>query len=310
VERNNLYAVFGIPILHSKSPQLFNSAFMELGAENYYTRIRPQSAADIVDIIKDIPLAGANITAPFKEDIIPFLDEVSFDVNMICAVNTVVNNQGKLKGYNTDHHGVIKSLSEKGVNLVETRCLVLGGGGAARSAVFGLTMQGAEVFVCNRTLSKAKDIAADFGCELMAWDTFDTSIHFNVIVSTLLPDVSPPFIESLKFNYLLDASYKHSKVKQIAQKKGAEIIKGERWLLHQATEAYKLFFNEYPPIASMEKGFNFDLTKDQVKTIIYDCKASFRKHNMNSDLMIFTKGMDDLQIKEIIDEEIGKAFSS
>ena len=82
----HFFAVFGNPILHSKSPQLFNSVFSEFGMNAFYTRIRPQSASDIIDIIRTMPLAGANITAPFKEDMVKFVDVVSLDAEEIGAL--------------------------------------------------------------------------------------------------------------------------------------------------------------------------------------------------------------------------------
>jgi len=309
VEKTKLFAVFGNPILHSKSPQLFNSVFKELGKDAYYTRIRPQSVFDIVDLIRNLPLSGANITAPFKVELIPFLDELSSEVKMIGAVNTVININGKLWGYNTDHVGVLESLNQERVSLIEAKCLVIGGGGAARAAVYGLIKQGADVIVCNRTLSKAQRIASDFGCDIMAWDTFDTNENFNVLVSTLLPDVVPPFIKSLKLNYLLDASYKQSVVFQMANRMGIQVISGERWLLHQAAEAYRLFFDEVIPVSLMEKGLHKQLEKSDVKTVGYDINSPFHELDLHTDLIVSSKGMDNLQVKGIIDEEFGKAFS-
>jgi shikimate 5-dehydrogenase len=175
--------------------------------------------------------------------------------------------------------------------------------------VYGLVKQGADVIICNRTLSKARRIAADFGCEIMAWDTFDIDERFHIVVSTLSPDVVPPFFKSLKSNYLLDASYKQSVVYQMANRMGIQVISGERWLLHQAAEAYRLFFNENIPISLMEKGLHKKLEKSDVKTVGYDINSAFHNLDLHPDLIVSAKGMEIMQIKEIIDEEFGKAFS-
>ena len=224
---SKLFAVFGNPILHSKSPQLFNSVFSEFGMDALYTRIRPQSAADIVELIRSMPIAGANITAPYKKEVYDLVDVVSLDAEEIGAINTIVNSDGRLIGYNTDHYGVTQSLKEAGIDLHKSSCLVLGGGGAARSAVYGLMRQGANVFICNRTISKAEAIANDFGCTLMNWQEFDSKFTFDVVISTIVPEAIPPFLNDVRFNYLFDASYKPSMVYQIAQMKGAKIISGE-----------------------------------------------------------------------------------
>lgn len=307
---SSLYVVFGNPILHSKSPFLFNSVFSELGMEAFYTRIRPQSAADIVKLIRSMPIVGANITAPFKRDVYDLVDVVSLDAEEIGAINTIVNSDGRLIGYNTDHYGVSQSLKEEGIELVNSNCLVLGGGGAARSAVYGLMRQGANVFICNRTISKAEQIANDFGCTLMNWQNFDCSFTFDVVVSTLVPDAIPCFIDSVKFKYLFDASYKPSMVYQIAQIKGAKIISGERWLLHQAIEAFRLFIGDNPPQKVMENGLAKKLSKGKIEILSYPQSTVSQIIERKADMVISANSLEEQTIIDISDEETRKALGS
>jgi shikimate dehydrogenase len=307
---SKLFAVFGNPILHSRSPQLFNSVFSELGMDALYSRIRPQSAADVVEIIRSMPIAGANITAPYKKEVYDLVDVVSLDAEEIGAINTIVNSDGRLIGYNTDHYGVTQSLREAGIDLHNSSCLVLGGGGAARSAVYGLMSKGAKVFICNRTISKAEAIANDFGCTLMNWQKFDTKFTFDVVISTIVPEAIPCFIDSVQFKYLFDASYKPSMVYQIAQMKGAKIISGERWLLHQAIEAFKLFIGDNPPLNIIEKGLQKKLTKENLNILNYPNSSPHDIFDKKADLIISTKGLGETAINEIIDEETRKAFAS
>jgi shikimate dehydrogenase len=304
-----LYGVFGNPILHSKSPFLFNSVFSE-GIDAFYTRIRPQSAADIIELMRSMPITGANITAPFKRDVVDLVDEVSLDAQEIGAINTIVNSNGRLTGYNTDHYGVTQSLREAGIELVNANCLVLGGGGAARSAVYGLIKQGANVFICNRTISKAEQIAHDFGCTLMNWQNFDCSFTFDVVVSTLVPDAIPCFIDSVKFKYLFDASYKPSMVYQIAQMKKAKIISGERWLLHQAIEAYRLFIGDNPPQKAMEMGLSKKLNKNKISVLSYPQSSLSEIIYSKTDLVVSAQGLEQKTINDISDEETRKALIS
>lgn len=305
-----IFAVFGNPILHSKSPQLFNSVFKNFNIDGFYTRIRPQSAADIIDIVKKFPLAGANITAPYKEAVLTLLDEVSVDAIAIGAVNTIVNCNGRLVGHNTDHVGVAESLKNTGINLHNCKCLVLGGGGAARAAVYGLTKGNAQVFICNRTLSKAHAIASNFGCKLLDWNSFDNSVEFNVVVSTLLPEAVPPFLQSVKFRYLLDASYKSSAVSQIASEMSVEIIEGKWWLIHQAVAAYELFLGVKPSFESMANAFDVRLNKENLRIAAFALGEKFELASQGVDLFVSTKNLDGVAIKSIVDEEIGKAFGS
>jgi len=303
------FAVFGKPILHSKSPQLFNSVFNEFGMDARYTRIRPQSASDIIDIIRSMPLAGANITAPFKEDMVNLVDVVSLDGEEIGAINTIVNSDGRLIGYNTDHYGVTQSLKDAGVEILGKKCLVLGGGGAARSVVFGLKSKGANVTICNRTHSKAKTIADDFGCKMASWENFDTSANFDIVISTLLPHALPPFLDKLDFETLLDASYKSSKVSELAMERGIKVIAGKRWLLHQAVEAFRLYLGDNPPLQIMESALNIDLIKADLKIFEYPTTGSQTEKLDYADLIISAKNLSDNSIKAIIDEEISKAFA-
>ncbi len=303
-----LFAVFGNPILHSKSPQLFNEAFQAIGMECYYTRIRPQSAASIAMLIKEIPLTGANITAPFKEEIMQHLDLISEDAKRIGAVNTIVNNNGRLEGYNTDHYGVTESLLDAGISLKISNCLVLGGGGAARAAVYGLMNKGANVTICNRTFNKALTIANDFGCELVDWSNFDTSTPFDVVISTLLPEAEPWFLEELDFSYLLDASYKDSNASEMALDIGARVIFGEKWLLYQAAEAFKLLTGLEPPVRTMGLGLKNKLYFENLKASSIPETSIQQIAEKKIELLIDGLGLDLSQQKLIIDEEIGKAF--
>ncbi len=304
-----LFAVFGNPVLHSKSPNIFNSAFKDLGLNAFYTRIHPQSAEDIVKIIKDLPINGASITSPFKEDIIPYLDDISVDSQHIGAVNAVVNNNGKLIGYNTDHDGVVESLHESCISIAQSNCLVLGGGGAAKAAVYGLINHGGNVFICNRTYDKAQAITDKFGCELIDWDNFNTAIKFDIVVSTLLPQAIPPFLKSFKFNTLLDASYKNSKMSDAASKMNVKIISGKRWLIYQAVEAFELFCQEKPSVEAMEKNINNKVDSKNINISHYPDNDIKHIKNKNPDIIISVDGLNSEQQKQIIDEEVDFAFN-
>ncbi len=305
-----LFAVFGNPVLHSKSPQIFNPAFADLSINARYIRVRPQTAKDITRLMKAVPITGASITSPYKEDIMHFLDNISVDAQRIGAVNTVVNKNGKLNGYNTDHSGVTESLLEAGVYLANSKCLVLGGGGAAKAAVYGLINYGARVYICNRTFEKAQTIADKFGCELADWDNFNTGIKFNVVVSALLPEAAPPFLKTITFNHLLDASYKKSKVSEISQIKGVHIIPGEKWLIYQAAEALNLFLQINPSIEVMEKDLNKTIKRDNINIVSYPLNRPGQISGENIDLLISSQGLDNVHIRNIINEEIAKAFGS
>lgn len=308
---SKLFAVFGNPIFHSKSPQLFNSVFEKFQIDAFYTRVRVDRCEDVIRTIRSMNIIGANITSPFKECIIPMLDELSPEAEQIGAVNTILNDNGVLKGYDTDCLGVVRSIEEEGVEIFGKRCLVLGAGGASRAAVYGLMDSGAEVFITNRTQSKALDIANHFGCSVIQLDEIkEINTHFDVIVSTLLPDVSmPDFIWETGVKLLLDANYRKSKLSEAAQNAGVKVVRGDRWLIHQAIGAFNILARFEPPVDLLNSSINriLDYNNAVVKTMDLDSLTSFG--NEKFDLLVATNGLNADDVKRIIDEEKYKAIN-
>jgi shikimate dehydrogenase len=186
---------------------------------------------------------------------------------------------------------------------------VLGGGGAARAVVYGLKLKGAQATICNRSQSKAETIANDFDSELMPWNDFNTKKAFDVVISTIIPEVLPPFWEQLNFHTLLDASYKQSKISEFANNNGQTVITGKRWLLHQAIEAFRLIMGENPPIQIMENALSISIKKTDLHVLEYHGDKSQNENFESADLIVSAKSQTDQSIKAIIDEEISKAFA-
>lgn len=253
-----LFAIFGNPVLHSLSPQLFNAAFAAMRIDAHYARIQTDHASDIAHAMRSLPLAGASITTPFKTAVMPHLSTIAPDALAIGGVNTIVNSHGGLHGFNTDHVGVTQALIEAGCDLKRCRCLVLGAGPAARAAVYGLLLGGADVTVANRTHSKALRIAEDFGCSAVAIDDVQHALaQFHIVLSAVLPDANP--VEGAVFmpnQVFLDANYRISALGQYVEKYGCRMVSGRRWLLHQAVAAFKHFVGLEVAPSSMEQGLN------------------------------------------------------
>ena len=125
--RTRIFGVAGNPVLHSKSPVMFNAAFESIGIDGVYTRIAASDPREVVECAKEMNIAGLNVTSPFKEGIMPFLDDVDDAAKRIGAVNTVVAKRGILKGYNTDPAGVVKALTAADVKLSGFRAAGLHG---------------------------------------------------------------------------------------------------------------------------------------------------------------------------------------
>lgn len=305
-----LFAVFGNPILHSKSPQLFNSVFSKSHVDAIYTRIRVEKGEDIIRTIKSLNIIGANITTPFKECIIPLLDSLSHEAEQIGAVNTVLNDNGVLKGYNTDYLGAVKSIEEAGIDIFGKRCLVIGAGGASRAVVFGLMNSGAEVFITNRTQSKAQDIANQLGCNVSHFNDLDELIDsIDIVVSTLLPDVTLGNLRwSSNTKLLLDANYRKSKLSDDAQNAGIKVVRGDRWLIHQAIGAFVIYTGFEPSLELLSSAINNNLDENQLRIKSVDLNDIDFNSSEPFDMLVANDGLNSDDVKGIVDEEIYKAF--
>ncbi len=155
--------IIGDPVTHSKSPVLQNAMCQALGLDYVYLcqPVKPEALADFLAAAKTLGYAGFNATMPFKELLVPYLDELDPLAAKLGAVNTVCIRDGKLYGYNTDCPGFVQALLDRGFHAKGKRVLLLGAGGAAKAVAVGLADAGASVVtVANRTRSKAEAVAA------------------------------------------------------------------------------------------------------------------------------------------------------
>lgn len=157
--KTKLIGLLGHPVAHSKSPIMHNSMFQALKLNYAYLAfdVEPKQLEEAVTAVKALHIRGLNVTIPHKVEIMPFLDEISEEARIIGAVNTVVNENGKLLGYNTDGEGYVRSLLEEtGTTLIGKKVLVLGAGGAARAINYSLSKQPIrQLVIVNRDKEKA-----------------------------------------------------------------------------------------------------------------------------------------------------------
>ncbi|NBG87165.1 shikimate dehydrogenase [Isachenkonia alkalipeptolytica] len=147
--KTRLVGLLGDPVEHSSSPYIQNAAFTKLGLDYVYMAftVNQENLTEGVQALKTLDALGFNVTMPNKEAIIPLLDEVSKEAKLIGAVNTVKITDKRLKGYNTDGMGFVKSLREEGISLGEEKFVLAGAGGAARSIAVQLALEGAKEIV-------------------------------------------------------------------------------------------------------------------------------------------------------------------
>lgn len=273
MDRTKLYAVAGKPVLHSKSPDMFRAAFQALSIDAVYTRLALSSAQEVIDQARAVGFSGLNITSPFKETIIPHLDAVDPVAMEIGAVNTVTVTGGELTGHNTDYIGIIKTLEEKSISLGDAKVIVVGAGGAARAAVFGLLSAGAEVVVANRTFEKAASLADRFHCRAATFEKISREIVDARLLVSALPD-SAEVMETFPLRkglVVFDANYRtdvprtpdeftvnfpcngDTALTRRAARVGCTVINGKEWLLHQGAEAFRHFTGTEAPLSVMRK---------------------------------------------------------
>lgn len=164
--KTSVYGVFGDPVAHSLSPLMHNAAFLNCAIDAIYVpfHVTAETLPAAVASLKALAIKGVNVTIPHKEAILPLLDEVDPQARQIGAVNTVVNKNGRLIGYNTDSSGFIRSARrELNFSPMGKKVLLLGAGGACRAAVQSLLSAGVrQITVANRHLHRAADLISGF----------------------------------------------------------------------------------------------------------------------------------------------------
>ena len=157
-----IIGLLGHPVKHSFSPEIHNYLFNKYNQNNVYCcfDVVHEKLEEIVQSIKTLDMGGCNVTIPHKVDIIKYLDEIDNNASLIGAVNTIKNYNGKLKGFNTDGLGFVKSILDKGYTLDNKKIIILGAGGACRSIAIELASRGVlSIDIRNRSINKALEIA-------------------------------------------------------------------------------------------------------------------------------------------------------
>lgn len=256
--------VIGHPITHSLSPMLHTAGYKELSIEDrfeYEARdVKPEEISNFLEEIRGTDVRGISCTMPHKEIVIPYLDVVDPVASQIGAVNTIVQENGKLHGYNTDWIGTVEPL-KKLIVLRNKKVAVIGAGGAARAMIYGLIREGANVTIYNRTLHKAETLAEEFACQ--AATLTDASIaKADIICNATLVGMHPresemPINASLLSSgqVVFDAIYDpyETRLLKEAIEQGAQVIHGTEMLLYQAMAQFKLYTGRSAPEAAMRK---------------------------------------------------------
>ena len=266
-----LFGVIGNPIRHSKSPIMMNRAFRETGINGVYAafHVTGDRIADFAAGVRAMGIQGVNVTIPHKLDIMSVLDEIDPGARAIGAVNTIVNDAGRLIGYNTDGIGYVRSLKEEAENeLAGKRIVVIGAGGAARGIVYALTNEKpARITIANRSVDRAKELASSFQ-DLAQIDAIsneelqEACRQADIVINTtsvgMFPNIdeTPVDADWLKPGAVAsDLIYNPLKTKflQQAEQRGCRIHGGLGMFIYQGAYAFEYWTGQPAPVAAMRE---------------------------------------------------------
>ncbi|UOQ46316.1 shikimate dehydrogenase [Halobacillus salinarum] len=266
--------LIGYPVGHSLSPWIHNQLMDKAGLKGSYElmEIQPEDFDHRIQALKEMNLDGFNVTIPYKEKIINYLDEIDEAAEHLGAVNTVKLENGRWIGYNTDGIGYLKSIQNRfpHVELSTRKILVLGSGGAARGIIFALAEAGCkEIDVANRTVGKAEELIKELEASLSATaiDLEQASQNikdYDFIIQTTSVGMNPnPENQIIKLEQLneraivSDIVYRPMETQflRAAQAKGASIQFGHEMLLHQAVYSFQIWTGKKVDVTDMLTDF-------------------------------------------------------
>ncbi|OXS62551.1 shikimate dehydrogenase [Cohnella sp. CIP 111063] len=266
-----MFGVIGDPIRHSKSPVMLNRAFREIGINGAYAafHVVPERLEQAIAGVRGLGFRGLNVTIPHKVEVMKYLDEISEGARAAGAVNTIVNENGRLIGYNTDGIGYVRSLKEEAEpELSGKTIVVLGAGGAARGILWALAQEGpAAVFVANRTEARAAELAASFPAELgisaVPWSGLrSVAAEADVVINTTSVGMSPN-VDELPMDpswmkpgaVASDLIYNPLKTAFLsgAEERGCRIHGGLGMFIYQGAYAFEYWTGQPAPVAAMRE---------------------------------------------------------
>lgn len=275
-----LLGLIGSPVGHSGSPAMYNYSFQELGIDYAYLAfdVEIPQVKDAITAIRTFHMRGCNVTMPCKTEVVKYMDELSPAAKIIGAVNTIVNDDGKLTGYITDGEGFVDNLKDHGVDIKGKKITVAGGGGAATAIQVQCALSGAaEISIFNikddffqRTLDTAEKIrAAKPECTVQVYDIADqakmkeeigtSDIFVNATIVGMKPMENESVVKDLSaFRpglVVCDAVYnpKETKLLREAKEAGCICISGEGMLLWQGAAAFRLYTGKEMPVEGVKK---------------------------------------------------------
>jgi len=271
-QEENILGIIGWPLTHSYSPYIHNFWLDEYSLKHIYKvfPIEPNKLVETFKILKKKDFIGLNVTVPYKEQLIPFVDKLDESAKKIGAINIISrDSKGSFIGSNSDSYGFIKNLYNyyPNIDIKNLQCAIFGSGGAARAALYSVIKEGAqEVLIFSRNYDKAITFASDFKnkCKVLNWNKY---LHFMKDIQFLI-NATPMGMPNIPLNNLelnklpknaivYDLVYSKNDTPLIilAKQDGYSSISGLGMLLHQAVPSFHKWFNKKPIITDTLKDF-------------------------------------------------------
>jgi len=264
--------LIGYPVEHSRSPLMHNAAFQSLGLDFVYLlfSVKPPDLKEAVTGLRASNVAGANVTIPYKEEVMKYLDEITPEAKLIGAVNTIHNREGKLIGYNTDGQGFITSLLTDGkVKLEGQKVFLIGAGGAGKAVAVKLAERGVErLVITDKIVERAETLVGRLrenipDCPVYALFPDDKEFAKTLLGSTLLVNatsmgmkkgdpcvIDPNYLHKDLFIY--DVVYnRETPLIEAAKKRGLKALGGIGMLIHQGAASFEIWTGQKAPIEVM-----------------------------------------------------------
>jgi len=271
--KTGVCGIIGDPVKHSLSPVMHNAAFEELNLDFVYVafRVGREELREAIIGARSLDIHGLNVTMPHKNAVMRYLDEIDSTAKSIGAVNTILNDEGRLVGYNTDGVGALKALEENGITPNGKKLLLLGAGGAGKAIAFHAAREVEELIILNRTPKKAKKLAEvlrkesnkkidgnKFSTEIMKQELRDADILVNATSVGMHPDVNQSLVSPslLKPDLcVIDIIYNplETKLAKDAKTVGAKVISGIEMLVYQGAASFEIWTNHPAPVKVMKQ---------------------------------------------------------
>jgi 3-dehydroquinate dehydratase / shikimate dehydrogenase len=252
-----VYGVAGDPVAHSLSPAMMNAAFRRENVNAVYLALHAKTINDLLACVREIPIHGLSVTMPYKEEVVKHLDNSDPLTQKTGACNTVVRGaDGRLFGFNTDVAGVVRPLEQR-LSLNGAKILVLGAGGAARAAVFGLRERGAEVYILNRTPAAAQKLARQAHAKSIKRADLKKIKPDVIINATPLGMAdgkeSPLNEKEIEARYVMDMVYQgETRFVKLARAKGVAVIPGHEMFVQQGARQFEIWTGKPAPAVEMQ----------------------------------------------------------